>query len=110
MPSFSKNDVVLVRYPFSDIAAAKVRPAVVVSAPHTSDDYFLVPLTSRVTNLREGEHILTDWQSAGLNMTSAVKRGVYTVHGSLIVKLVGRLSVRDAQQVEQSLRLWFGLA
>lgn len=110
MPSFSKNDVVLVRYPFSDLTAGKVRPAVVVNAPDTSDDHFLVPLTSRIRHLREGEQVLTDWQAAGLNMTSAVKRGVYTVHGSLIVKVVGRLSVRDAQQVEQSLRMWFGLA
>ncbi len=110
MPSFSKNDVVLVRYPFSDLTAGKVRPAVVVSAPHTSDDYFLVPLTSRTAHLGEGELVLTDWQFAGLNLVSAVKRGVYTVDGRLILKLVGQLSVRDAQQVEQSLRLWFGLS
>ena len=30
MPSFSKNEVILVRYPFSDLTAAKVRPAIVV--------------------------------------------------------------------------------
>jgi mRNA interferase MazF len=29
MPSFSKDEVILVRYPFSDLTAAKVRPAVV---------------------------------------------------------------------------------
>ncbi len=34
MPSFSKNDVVLVGYPFSDLTAVKVRPAVVVNEPH----------------------------------------------------------------------------
>ena len=31
MPSFSKNDVVLVAYPFADRAGGKVRPAVIVS-------------------------------------------------------------------------------
>ncbi len=39
MPSFLKNDVVLVRYPFSDLSAAKVRPAVVVNGPHVSEDF-----------------------------------------------------------------------
>jgi hypothetical protein len=36
MPSYSKNDVILVRYPFSDLSVSKVRPAVVVNAPHVS--------------------------------------------------------------------------
>jgi hypothetical protein len=36
MPNSSKNDIILVRYPFSDLSGAKVRPAVVVSAPRVS--------------------------------------------------------------------------
>lgn len=38
MPSYSKNDVILVRYPFSDLTAIKVRPAIVVSEPHPARD------------------------------------------------------------------------
>jgi mRNA interferase MazF len=34
MPSFFKNDVILVAYPFSDRSGVKVRPAVVVSGEH----------------------------------------------------------------------------
>ena len=109
MPNFSQNEVILVRYPFSDMAATKVRPAVVVSAAHPHNDYLVVPLTSKTADLHVGEFILADWQSAGLNLPSAVKRGVYTVHGSLILKSVGRLSTRDSQQVEKSLRQWLGL-
>ena len=109
MPSFSKNEVVLVRYPFSDLTAANVRPAVVVGAPHPSDDYFIVPLTSRTDRLGAGEFVLADWQTAGLNLPSAVKRGLYAVHGSLVLKLVGHLSPHDARQIERSLRQWLGL-
>jgi mRNA interferase MazF len=109
MPSFSKNEVLLVRYPFSDLTAAKIRPALVVGAPHPSDDYLIVPLTSRTDRLGAGEFVLTDWQSAGLNLPSSVKRGLYTVHGSLVLKSVGHLSPRDAQQAERSLRQWLGL-
>jgi hypothetical protein len=32
MPNFLKNEIVLVRYPFSDLTNSKVRPAVVVNA------------------------------------------------------------------------------
>ena len=109
MPSFSKNEVVLVRYPFSDLTAAKIRPAVVVNGPHASEDCLIVPLTSRTNRLGVGEFVLADWQAAGLNVPSAVKRGIYTVHGSLILKSVGRLSSRDSQRVGQSLRQWLGL-
>ena len=36
MPSYSKHDIVLVRYPFSDLSSSNVRSAVVKSSPHPS--------------------------------------------------------------------------
>ncbi len=108
MPSFLRNDIVLVRYPFSNLANVKVRPAVVVNAPHVSKDVIIVPLTSRLTGLLKGEFILKNWQPPGLNVASAVKRGLYTVEESLIVKTVGQLAPIDQQQLELSLREWPG--
>ncbi|MGW8258352.1 MAG: type II toxin-antitoxin system PemK/MazF family toxin, partial [Thermoguttaceae bacterium] len=95
MPSFSKNDLVLIRYPFSEMTGSKVRPAVILSNPHISDEYLVAPLTSKTTKLRDGEFVLANWSSAGLNVPSAVKRGIYTVHSSLLLKQVGHLSTRD---------------
>ena len=109
MPNSLRSEIVLLRYPFSNLAGAKIRPAVVVNAPHLSKDVIIVPLTSRVTSLLAGEFILQDWQQAGLNVPSAVKRGLYTVEESLIVKTVGLLSVTDEQSLETSLRNWLGL-
>ena len=109
MPSYSKNDIILVRYPFSDLSSSKVRPAVVVSSPHTSEDIMIVPLTSKTTSLLSGEFILPDWSLAGLNVETAVKRGVYTVHQILVVKLIGKLTTSDVDRLEQSLRDWLGL-
>lgn len=109
MPSFSKSEVVLVRYPFSDLTAAKVRPAVVVNEAHSSKDCMIVPLTSRTASLLPGEFVLTDWAAAGLHVSSAAKRGIYTVHESLIVKSVGRLSSQDSANLERSIRVWLGL-
>jgi len=42
MPNFSKTEIVPVHYPFSDLTSSKVRPAVIVSAPHSSQDLFVV--------------------------------------------------------------------
>ena len=109
MPNYSKNDVVLVRFPYSDLSGAKVRPAVVVNAPHTSQDLLIVPLTSKLSSLMVGEFVLTNWQQAGLNVATAVKRGIYTVQQTLVVKTIGKLSAVDAEELERSLRGWLGI-
>ncbi|MBA2339956.1 MAG: type II toxin-antitoxin system PemK/MazF family toxin [Pyrinomonadaceae bacterium] len=109
MPSYSKNKIVLVRYPFSDLSSSKVRPAVIVNAPHASQDVLIVPLTSKTTSLLSGEFVLAEWKSAGLNVETSVKRGIFTIHQKLIIKSVGSLSSRDADALDRSLREWLGL-
>lgn len=106
MPSCSRADIILVRYPFSDQSASKVRPAVVVGASHPSQDLIIVPLTSRTAALLPGEFMLQDWKQEGLNVPSTLKRGIYTVHSSLVLKRVGRLTVVDAGRLDMSLRNW----
>src|ERR671924_1003881 len=90
MPSYSKNDIILVRYPFSALSGVKVRPAIVVNAPHVSQDVFIVPLTSRTTSLLAGEFVLADWAAAGLHVPTAVKSGVDTGDQKPILKKGGR--------------------
>ncbi len=116
MPSFSRTDIVLVRYPFSDLSGTKVRPAAVISAPHTSSDLLdsssdlrVVPLTSRTTSWRPGEFVLSGWRAARLNVPSAVKRGVFTIAETLILKRGGTLAMSDTRTLEQSLRAWLAL-
>lgn len=53
--------------------------------------------------------MLSEWAAAGLNVATAVKRGVYTVHESLVIKVIGQLAKGDDNQLEQSLRDWLGL-
>ena len=109
MPNYSRSDVVLVRYPFSDLSDTKVRPAVVVSTSHSSQDLFIVPLTSKTGGLHAGEFVLTKWNQAGLNIETAVKRGVYTIKETLVNRRIGKLGVSDVLLLEQSLREWLGL-
>ena len=84
--TFSRNDIVLLPIPFSDLTSSKVRPAVVVGmAPHHGD-LFLAPITSRVN---QGEFALKGWRSCGLNVPSAVKGQLATVESKLVRKTVG---------------------
>lgn len=100
------NEIVLVRYPFSDFTASKIRPAVVVSSPHISQDVFIVPLTSKTNHLLAGEFVLEHWDMAGLNVPSAVKRGIYTISKDLVIKILGKLQRRDASRLQESIRSW----
>jgi mRNA interferase MazF len=66
-------------------------------------------LTSKTESLLEGEFVLSEWKAACLNVATVVKRGLYTVHESLVVKIIGKLADSDAVLLEQSLRDWLGL-
>ena len=104
--SFSKGDVILLPYPFTDLKATKVRPAVVAaSATGHYSDVFVVPLTSRLIVLSSGEFSLIDWNSAGLNVPTAVKRGCVLLDAGLVMRKVGSLSDRDRLALDRALRL-----
>ena len=109
MPNYSRNDVVLVKYPFTDLSGTKVRPAIVVSSAHSSADLIIVPLTSRIKPLMAGEFVLSDWAVAGLNVSSAVKRGLFTIQENLAIKRLGTLRILDAGELDRSLQTWLGL-
>ena len=81
MPStttYNFGDVVLVPFPFTNQAASKRRPAVVVSSKSYNEqrrDVILMALTSQVLRPAGtiGEVLLTDWKGAGLPKPSLVK-------------------------------------
>lgn len=71
MPNYSRNEVVLVRYPFSDLTSFKVRPAVVINQVHASHDLKVGALTSNTSKLLSGEFVLANWSAAGLKVETA---------------------------------------
>jgi mRNA interferase MazF len=56
-----------------------------------------------------GEFVMIDWKNAGLNVISAVKRGMFKIHHDLIIKSVGRVSLTDSRALDRSLRSWLAL-
>ncbi len=108
--NYSKGEIILLAYPFTDLSTQKVRPAVVVSSDDGKyDDIFVVPLTSKVHKLSESEFVLANWEKAGLNVPSAIKRGCILIDINLVIKKVGRLSVNDLISLDNALKTWLGL-
>jgi mRNA interferase MazF len=98
---FSKNEVVLLPIPFTDLTSRKVRPAVVVGRQGV--DLFLVPVTSQLANT---DFPLLNWQAAGLNVACGIKAQIATVEARLVVKSVGQLTKVDQQKLNERLRAW----
>ncbi len=102
----SRDDVILLPIPFTDLSSRKVRPAVVIGFGTYPGDLFLVPLTSQQAG---AAFTLMDWQASGLNVPSAVKVQLATVESSLVRKIVGRLTRRDRAALDVHLRRWLNL-
>lgn len=56
-----------------------------------------------------GEFVLAEWTAAGLNVETAIKRGIFTIEETLVRKRVGKLEDVDAEELENSLRAWMDL-
>ena len=102
--SCSRNDVVLLPIPFSDLTSRKVRPAVVVG--RSGADLFLVPISSQLHNTAVA---LQDWRASGLNVPCGLKAQLATVEERLVVKAVGTLSTHDQPALDACLRAWLRL-
>ena len=103
MGTFAAGQVVLVRFPFSDLTASNVRPAVVLAEAGRGDW-----ILCQVTNKSYGDTCAipldsTDFAHGSLRLASHARPGkLFTAHTSLIAGQAGELhpgkfsTVRDA--------------
>jgi mRNA interferase MazF len=113
MTTFNRGDVFYVRFQFTNRAAAKNRPAVIISSDsyHASRDDVII--TGITTNLDRtdfvGQMNMMEWQSAGLREPSAISGIIMTVRSNVFSDRVGSLSTADLERLDASLRESLGL-
>jgi PemK-like, MazF-like toxin of type II toxin-antitoxin system len=100
----SRNDVVLLPIPFTNLKSRKVRPAIITG--RNGADLFLVPISSVLSNT---DFPIKEWRMAGLNVPSGVKAQLATVEERLVVKKVGTLDAADRKLLDERLRTWLQL-
>jgi mRNA interferase MazF len=106
------GEVALVRFPFTDLAAAKKRPALVLARTMRSPRNRLATvamITSQVEALKlDGDVLLADWKAAGLLHPSLLRLAkIGTIDEHLIEKTIGRLSPRDLKAAREAFRRMF---
>ncbi|CAN5338905.1 type II toxin-antitoxin system PemK/MazF family toxin [soil metagenome] len=111
-----KNKIVLVPFPFDDLTATKVRPAVCLTdeiKPH--DHIVLAFITSQVSAYASATDFVIDKSDAdfrvtGLKVSSTIRlHRLMTVSKSIIRRELGKLSKAQQTEIENRLRKLFNL-
>ena len=99
---------------FPGIVQTKRRPAVILSSASyhsTRPDVNVGLITSQTTKaFAPTDHVLQDWQAAGLRVPSAFRAFLVTLPQSSIVSTMGALSPADWTQVASRVKLAMDLA
>jgi mRNA interferase MazF len=103
MGPFAAGEVVLVHFPFSDLTASKLRPALVL-ADAGRGDWILCQITSKSYGDRHAIPLESaDFARGSLQLASVARPGkLFTAHGSVITHQIGALqslkfvSIREA--------------
>jgi mRNA interferase MazF len=94
---------------FPGVVQTKRRPAVILSSPsyHSKRPDVIVGLiTSKIDQASAPtDHILQDWQAAGLRVPSAFRTFLVTLPQSSIGSTIGELSLADWTQVASRVKL-----
>lgn len=111
-----KHKVILVAFPFDDLSATKVRPAVCLTNPVGSHNHVLLAfITSRISAELLPTNLIIDerdsgFADTGLRVSSTLQlHRLMTINTSLIRREIGALSVTMQAQVKERLRRLFDL-
>lgn len=115
LPILARGDVVLTRFPFTDLTGIALRPAVVVSQSQLGQDIVLAAISSVVRGaipptdyLVETTH--PEFTLTGLHVTSVIRmHKLAAVERSVIVRHLGRLGPQLQAEVDRLLRVVLGL-
>ncbi len=96
------------------VTGTKARPTIVVSTSlyqATRGDVVVGLVTGQIVRATSPtDHVLIDWKSAGLRAPSAYRTFLYSLPTKEIHQVIGRLSDRDWEAVQNCLRLAIAVA
>lgn len=105
-PTYEPGSVLIVPFPFTDIAVQKRRPALAISNQTFQADHGHVPLamiTSGIGSRWPSDIPLTELDGTGLTKACVVRLKLFTLESGLISGCVGRLGDADWGRVVKAL-------
>ena len=108
----TKSKIVLFPFPFDDLSAAKVRPAICLTNPIGPYRHLVLGfITSRIPiPLPTSDLVIDSHATTGLRVSSALRlHRLMTVPTSIIRRELGALPANLEQQVDQKIKMLFNL-
>jgi mRNA interferase MazF len=110
-----RGDVVLTRFPFTDLAGSSVRPALVLSDGVIGEDVVLAGISSVIRSGTIPTDIMIDrshheFAQTGLRVPSVVRlHKLAAVESDLVIRRLGRIGPQLQTEISAALRRVFGL-
>lgn len=112
MTNYKAGEIVLVKFPFTNLEEDKKRPALVLKQVELSARERLIiiaMITSKIDGFEiEGDYSILDWEKAGLLHPSLVRLSkLATVDDILLNRKLGVLSKNDFQKIKKGFHQLF---
>ncbi len=110
---YSRGDVVLVNFVFTEGTGTRRRPVVLISSAAYQkgrEEAIVVAVTSNTDRILLGDHLISDWRGAGLLYPSVATGIIRTIKQSMIFRKLGSVPAADLESISNMLRLSLGLA
>lgn len=101
------GDIVVVPFPFVDLAAEKRRPSLILSRTEFNDSHrhsICAMITTAAHSKWPSDITIHDLQRAGLKHRSVIRWKLFTLPNEIILKRLGNLAERDRQNVIAAIR------
>lgn len=114
-PRLSRGDIVLTRFPFTDLTGSSLRPALVISPGQIGQDVVPAAISSVVRGALSPtdytvDRVHPEFALTGLRVTSVFRlHKLATVERSVIVRRLGRIGPQLQAEVDRLLRITLGL-
>lgn len=109
MMSFSKYDVIVVKFPFASSLKYKARPAIVISSDiynaNKRETLLILAVSSSKENKLDFEIDVLQWKEAGLLKPSIFKSSIATIEKDFVISSLGRLNQVDQQRIDNLLKM-----
>ena len=115
MPAFSRGDVLLTQFPFTDLTGTGLRPCLVVSPGLIGQDLIVAGISSVVREGVIATDVLLDtshpaFRQTGLRVQSVIRlHKLATIEQSVIRRRLGHIGPKLQAEVDQCLRISLGI-
>ena len=112
MITYNPSQIILVKFPFSDLSSSKKRPALVLNHIQLTSDIGLVTIsmiTSRIDGIKlVGDYRIQKWKESGLLHPSLVRLSkIATIEQQLVEKPLGSLYNPDLSGFKRAFKKYF---